>query len=61
MAILRRFRWAIGFGGLKILAATVLFVYGKHKAASPHAAAPMPVRERVAKPPSRLSAVTHPK
>lgn len=61
MSIPRRFRWAIGLGGLKILAATVLFVYGKHKAAGPPAPAPAPVRERVT---SRISSkypgVSHP-
>ena len=50
MSIPRRFRWAIGLGGLKILAATVLFVYGKHKVASPPAPVQVSLRERVANP-----------
>jgi hypothetical protein len=48
MAISRRYRLAIGLGGLKILAATVLFVYSKHKVADPPAPVTQPVRERVA-------------
>jgi len=48
MSIPRRFRWAIGLGSLKILAATVLFVYSKHKAASPPAPVPVSLRARVA-------------
>jgi hypothetical protein len=35
MRISSRFRWAIGLAGLKVLAATVIFVYSKHKAAGP--------------------------
>jgi hypothetical protein len=46
--ISRRYRWAIALGGLKILAATVLFVYGKHKVADQPALVAHPVRERVA-------------
>ena len=46
MRISRRFRWAIGLGVLKVLAATVLFVYGKHKAASPPAPVAVSVREK---------------
>ena len=47
MGISRRFRWAIGFGGLKILAAAVIFIYGKHKAGGPPAHVMVSVRERV--------------
>jgi hypothetical protein len=49
MGISRRFRWVICLGGLKVLAATVLFVYGKHKAAAPPAPAPVSVRAPAAK------------
>ena len=47
MRISRRFRWAIGFGSLKVLAAAVLFVYGKHKGASPPVTVPAAVRAPV--------------
>jgi len=50
MRISRRFRWAIGFGSLKVLAATVLFVYGKHKGASPPVTVPAAMQTPVPRP-----------
>jgi hypothetical protein len=47
MRILRRFRWVIGFGCLKMLAVVVLFVYGKHRAAAPPVPTPGAVGQAV--------------
>lgn len=44
----RRLRWAIGMGGLKLLAVTIIFVYSKHKAGAPAAPVHASTDERAA-------------
>jgi hypothetical protein len=57
MRISRRFRYVIALGCLKLLAATVLFVYGKHKVADRPARVSASVQAPGARPPAGGKAI----